>query len=200
MTDCQFVLDSLWDWLAEGDLHPEAHRINHHLEQCTNCAQEAGALRSLRSGLKDLRETAPRGFEDRLQVRLNEVRFAERQSTRSAPGKPAGLAARRINVWARRFTLVAAGAAAVLLVSLIRSGFTPLEQQGLAEAPVDPPARSESPAAGSNLAQDRVGLLEDREYSEQDSMASESRDSVSQPGEREALHRASSGTLESGQD
>jgi len=167
MTPCTSVSSELWDWLADGDAHPDARAIRDHLDGCAACRAEADRLRGLRAGLKGLRETPAAGFEARLRERL--------AAERAAPA-PAGRVV-RVPVWRRPLALVASGAAAVLVLGLAGGRFGgPAAPDGAGVAP--------APAVGARVAAlpQPTGVLGERDWQPEDSLAGGAAD----PSSREA--------------
>ena len=109
MMDCKKVREEVWDWLIDGEDHPDAQEIKGHLKQCTGCSDDRQQVECIKGVLHDLGDRAPAGLHERLHARIQQL-----DQEQQAP--------HRVQVWQRWLrpaAYLASGAAAVLIVGLM---------------------------------------------------------------------------------
>ena len=198
MIDCKTVLSEIWDWLAEQDAHPLSRDIRTHLDACPGCRAEADTTDGLRVTLKASPERPSEGFDERLRKRLEQAGIPA--TGIPATGIPAtGIPATgaepvrtgrvvKVDFWKRPLALVATGAAAVLLIGLAAD-----RVGGPAAPPGAPGIVASAPAAGAAALRTvadpaPIGVLGDRAWVEEDSLAAKPSD----PASAEPLQAVSS--------
>jgi anti-sigma factor RsiW len=158
MNPCETLAAELWDWLEAPDTHPQNQEIQQHLQSCSSCQAQLAEIKALRGTLSQLSDRPSAEFDANLNRALEAERAGEEFQLHRLPQK---------SFWKRPLSLVALGAAAVLLVGLFsRQDLPEKELPGLNLNGSAPVAQSE-------------GLIERHEWSEADS-AKAGQDSVPQ--------------------
>ncbi len=148
MNPCETLAAELWDWLEAPDTHPQNQEIQQHLADCASCQAQLEEIKALRGTLSQLKEKPSTAFDQRLKAALEAERAGDDFQLHALPQK---------GFWKRPLSLVALGAAAVLLVGLFsRQDLPEKELPGLN-------LNSQAPVAQSE------GLIERHEWNEADS-------------------------------
>ncbi len=110
MMKCKKVREEVWDWLIDGDDHPEAQEIKGHLDQCKGCSNDRQQVECIKGVLHELGDRAPSNLHERLHARIQQLDQEAHSQARTR-----GTGWQR---WLRPAAYLASGAAAVLVVGL----------------------------------------------------------------------------------